>query len=1018
MNWIIKLLTCVVVLIILSSFMGLRQNRAVGIEQTNSKHIPPQFLTDSNAWVDSVMNSLSLKEKIAQLMMVSISSANKTYNTEEITELISHYNIGGVIFFKGSPYQQARTCNYLQSKAKTPLLIGIDGEWGLAMRLDSTIRYPLQMTLGATSNDRLIYEMGADIGRQLKRMGIHINFAPVVDINNNPGNPVINSRSFGENRELVTRKSMCYMMGMQDQHILTTAKHFPGHGDTDVDSHVGLPVIKHTYERLDSLELYPYKALIKNGLSGVMVAHLNVQAIDSTPGMATTLSDKSVNQLLKNTLGFQGLVFTDAMNMGGISKFNKPENANLKALQAGNDVLLMPHEIKKTINLIAREIEKGNISAGQVEKSCRKIIAAKYWVGLNNYKPVSLKGLTADLNQPASLLLKQRLIENSLTVLKNNRLILPIKRLDTLKIASISIDNGKQNTLQNYISLYTEADHYYLPKNFSTEQALDIYSKLENYNLVILSIHQTSMFASRNFGINQQSLQFADKLSALKQTILCLPANPYALNMLPQTDSYKAIVLSYEDNEVSQQYTAQLLFGGIGAYGKLPVSTKHYHMGQGIIMPESVRLKYTSPADAEMNSNVLQKIDSVAKKAIAEKATPGCQVLVARNGAVVYHKSFGYHTYLNRTKVKNTDIYDLASITKIAATLPLVMKYQAEGLMDVNKPLSEYLPPLDTTNKKYMLISDILYHQARLKPWIPFYISTLENVYPSEGFSSNTLSEKYPYHVGRGYYINKHTKYKDNYFSAIPTKASHLKVADGMYAQNTIADTIFKRIYQSELRQNEGYRYSDLGFYLLYKAIENTTNKSFDTLVQTTFYNKLGANRISFNPLQKTNKSEIIPTENDIIFRRQIVHGYVHDPGAAMLGGVCGHAGLFANANDLAKFMQMYLNGGTYGGETYLNDSIIRWFTTCSKDNDNRRGLGFDKPEFRDNYSSPVCESASPYSFGHTGFTGTMAWVDPAYNLVYIFLSNRVHPDALNTKLIELNVRTSIQQIIYDAIEK
>ncbi|UCH13351.1 MAG: serine hydrolase [Bacteroidales bacterium] len=976
----------------------------------------PAFLASPKEWVDSVFNSLSQAERIGQLIMVAVHHNNNEYQKKEIKKLIQRYNIGGLIFFQGSPHKQAKLTNYYQSLAKTPLLIALDAEYGLAMRLDSTVKYPMQMMLGAVNNEKLIYDMGVHIAKQLKQIGTHINFAPVIDVNNNPNNPVINMRSFGEDRVNVARKGLLYMKGMQDNHVLAVAKHFPGHGDTDTDSHLTLPLIPHSKERLDSIELFPFKELINSGLDGIMTAHLSVPAIDTTDRIASSLSPDIVTGLLKEDLGFKGLIFTDAMNMGGVNKHFSPVTANIKAISAGNDILLMPHDIPKTISMIQREIRRGKISREDIDDRCRKILAAKYWVGLNNYKPVNLRNLNKNLNIPEFTLLQRKLIESSLTLVINKNELIPLKRLDTLKIVSIALGSEKSNIFQNTLELYCKTDKISIDKKPSLSQCKDL---LDNYNLFVVSIHNTDIRVSKDYGISYETVSFVDSLSEKYNVILSLHANPYALARFKNLKKLSGLIISYQDTEIIQSLSAQLIFGAIPAEGSLPVSVNgDLPVRSSIKTRGNLRLKYTIPCEVEIDQGHLLKIDSIAASAIMKKVTPGCQVLVAKEGKVIYHKSFGYHTYRKKHKVKHSDLYDLASITKIAGTVPVVMKMYEQDLINLDTTLSTYLLYLDTTDKSDIIIKDVLLHQSRLKSWIPFYISTLEPVYPEQSFASNKFSFSYPIQIGPNYFANKHLRYKEGYFAREYSGEFPIQVAEKLFMNESFIDSIYNTIANSELNGEEGYKYSDLGFYLLYRIMDENIKQGFRNYLDSEFYRPLGANSMGFCPLERFSRKQITPTENDLVFRKQLVHGYVHDPGASMLGGVCGHAGLFSNANDLAKLMQMYLNGGSYGDKRYVKEKTVDYFTSCQdRKNGNRRGIGFDKPETDTTKSGPTYEGVSAISYGHTGFTGTMAWADPEHEIIYIFLSNRVYPDAVNNKIVEYNIRTEIQKVIYDAMK-
>ena len=975
---------------------------------------------EQQAWVNSMMKKMSLEEKIGQLFMVAAYSNKDQQHIDEILYLIKKYKIGGLIFFQGGPCRQANLTNLYQSKSKLPLLIAIDGEWGLGMRLDSTISYPRQMMLGAIQDDSLVYKMGYDIGEQMKRMGIHVNFAPVVDVNNNPNNPVINVRSFGEDRENVSQKGVMYMKGLQDAGIIATAKHFPGHGDTDKDSHYTLPSVNHDRERLDSIELYPFKKMFEAGAEGVMVAHLNVPALGTKENTPTTLTKAVVTDLLKDEMGFDGLIFTDALNMKGATKFYEPGEIECLAIEAGNDVLLFPVSVSKAISKIKKQVRKGIIPKERIEESCRKVLAAKYRAGLFQYNKkddvVNAENLEKDLNNLMYEVTRYGLIESGLTLIRNEKKILPIKKLKRKKIASLAFNTDEVTAFQKTLSKYAKVDHF-----VSVEELSDsLLNVLKDYDIVITSVHNTSNSPSKNYNVKKNYLDIVGNLSINTKIIFSVFASPYSLNSFQIINNIDAILIAYHDDDVTQSIAAQAIFGGAHISGRLPVTiNQDYPAGFGLDIKKKIRLQYGIPEQVGVSSDKLRKIDSLAQNVIYNKATPGCRILVARNGIVFYDKSFGYHTYMKQNPVKENDIYDIASITKITATIPTLMHLYEDSLFSVDSKLADYLPELDTTNKGDLIIKDILTHQAQFNGWIPFYYSTLETLYPEQNLLNNKFTENFPYKIGSHAYMAKNTIFKDGIYSYYPKDGYTIQIANDFYILDSYRDSIYDKIRSSNLIDEKAYRYSDLGYYYFYRIIENITQAKFEYYVDSTFYSDLGAYRTTYLPLKKFGKLEIVPTENDHVFRKQLLHGYVHDPGAAMLGGVCGHAGVFSTVGDLAKIMQMYLNGGEYGGTKYFNPETIEFFTTSPfLDNDNRRALGFDKPQMDYTKEGPTCKCVSGKSFGHSGFTGTIAWADPEEQIVYIFLSNRIHPDQDNRKLIKMNVRTDIQQAIYDAIIK
>ncbi len=946
---------------------------------------------DDVPWVDSVMNSLTLDERIAQLMMIRTYSNKDESYYSQTESIIQQYNIGGLCFFQGGPQRQAALTRRYQNAAKTPLLIALDAEWGLGMRLDSTYSYPFQMTLGSIENDTLIYEMGRQIAKQLHSIGTQINFAPVVDINNNPLNPVINSRSFGSNRDRVARKGIAYMKGLQDGGIIATAKHFPGHGDTDSDSHYTLPVIKHSRERLDSIEFYPFGKLIDNGLDAMMVAHLFIPALDSNGQVPTTLSNKVVTGLLKEEMGFKGLVITDALDMKGVTKDHEPGEIELQAFMAGNDILLLPQDVGAAVNAILNAIDDGLITEDQINEKCRKVLDYKYHAGLFHRDSIPKDSITKTLNSPENELLERKIYEEAITILENKESLLPLRRLDTLNIAVVSAGAPELTDFQEMLGNYSRVTQFNILSTTTPEERHLLVQKLEPFNLVVLGIHGTTIYPTRNFGITGPTLELIDEIAKNKKTVLTLFASPYSLKLVDSLDRFQSVILAHQDVPVANEIAAQAIMGSIRASGTLPVSiSSDFPEGTGIKSNGIGRLKYTIPEEVEIRREDLFRIDTIVLENIREEAIPGCQVLIAVDGKVIYHKAFGYHTYKKGDFVKTSDLYDLASITKVAATTLSIMKLYDDRKLDIDQRLAQYLPYLNGTNKDNIVIRELMTHQARLKPWIPFYLNTLKDGHPDSKL-----------------------------YTTRPDDIHTIKVANGLYLDKNYDYVMIDTIINSELRKKREYKYSDLGFIMLKEAIENLTNKPLDRYADENFYKPLGLQFTCFNPLNNHKPASIVPTEQDDYFRHQLIHGYVHDPAAAMMGGVSGHAGLFANANELAVLMQMLLQNGYYGGHQYLRESTIHQFTKQQFPlNENRRGIGFDKPEPEDRDKGPTCGSASLESFGHTGFTGTYAWVDPKYKLVYIFLSNRVNPTAANVKLIRNNTRTEIMQVIYDALEK
>ncbi len=940
-------------------------------------------------WADSVLKTMTLSDKVGQLFMVAAYSNKDQAHTDSLVAAVTRDRIGGVIFFQGGPVRQAHLTNLLQDSARVPLFVAIDGEWGLAMRLDSTIRYPRQMTLGAIENKQLIYDMGAEIARQCTRLGIHINFAPVADINSNPLNPVISSRSFGEQREEVLQRAAMYMNGMQDNKVLAVGKHFPGHGDTDTDSHKQLPVINKSRAMLDSTELYPFKSLIGQGLGGMMVAHLFIPVFDNSTNTASTLSPAVVNDLLKNELGFRGLVFTDALNMKGVSSFFKPGEVDLKAYLAGNDILLFPEDVPRAKAELLGALANKQIEVKDLDMRVMKILEAKYWAGLNNYKPIKLDGLVNDLNNAQAQWINYKLHEAALTLLVNKEDILPIKNLGKKNIACLSIGESLNNPFQQTLKLYAPVDCYNMEKNAVKSVSTALQNLLSGYSTVIISIHNSSTNASRRYGITDQMNEMINALAGKVEVIVVDLGNAYTLSALTAAHNANAVLLAYEDTELPQMLAAQMLFGGIGSSGKLPVSVgNEFKAGAGLAINGGFRVKYTMPQELGLGAAALARVDSLVLNAIGKGAMPGCQVVAIKNGKVFYNKAFGSLTYEKTNPVTIFDVYDLASITKIASTGLTAMRMYEQDLFELDKRVSRYLPELRHGTKREIEMRDIMTHQAGLQSWIPFWTNTMKDGKPNPAIYATNLSAEFP-----------------------------LRVADNLFIHRNYADTIWKVIMDSPQNPPGKMVYSDLSMIILARMLEHISNTSIDQYARINFYEPLGLPRLTFKPRERMRMDRVAPTENDAKFRSQLLQGDVHDPAAAMMGGVAGNAGLFSNATDLAVLMQMLLQGGTYGGEQFFKPQTIEEFTRVQfADSGNRRGLIFDKPEIDKSKNGPTAASASPRTFGHTGFTGTCAWADPQSGFVYVFLSNRVHPDADNSKLVKMNVRTDIQQAFYDAM--
>lgn len=964
--------------IFLSQFLSAQPNREAAARQ----------------WADSVFNSLTDDQRIAQLMIIresSFTSRGPVYYDSLIRELITQYNIGGICLFQGTPVVQANFINEFQAMAQTPLMVCIDGEWGLGMRFDSVKSLKHPMMLGAMSDSLLVYEYGRLVGRQMKRMGIHVDYAPDVDINNNPENPVINDRSFGENKYKVAAYGLAYMHGMQDEGIMGSAKHFPGHGDVSVDSHHDLPVIDKTMEQLDSLELYPFKRLIDGGVASVMVGHLFVPAVDNTPHTASSISKKVVTGLLRDKLGFQGLTFTDALGMKGVTKFFPGGKISAEALIAGHDMLCLPESVPDAIKAVRESIKEGKLTWDDIYAKAKKVLHYKYMYGMSEVKPVDTHNLTEDLNAGIDEM-NAAIAENAITLLSNkNSEFFPLKKTGSGEIAYVGIGISKANDFAQRMENDLGADNFYFDYSQGVRRILSTVHLLQTrYKKVIVGVHRYNRYPANQYGISVNATELIDQISKNTSAIIFSFGNPYALRYFCQAQN---LVACYEDDAITQNVAADMLMGKLPFKGKLPVSVcDSYPSGSGI--NTEVRLMdKVLPAEVGMDAQKLRAIDSIVLNGIDKGAFPGAVVLAARDGKVFYEKAFGTYNYGDPERISTESIFDMASVTKIMATTLGIMKLYDEKKIDLDKPLGTYLPWVRKSDKKNLTLRDILLHQAGLVSYIPFFKSLIN---PDTG-------EPLP-----------------QYFSRTKSQRFGIQVAQNLYLRTDYEDSLYRTILLSKLGKKNNYVYSDNDFIFLGKVIEQVSGLPLDKYVKQNFYDPMGLTETGFNPLNNFDTRMIVPTETEKHFRMQSLRGFVHDPGAALFGGVAGHAGLFSRAEDLAALSQMLVNGGTFDGKRYLSDSTIKLFTSYNS-TISRRGLGFDKPQ-KDNYTTTdprpyPSRYASPLTYGHTGYTGTCVWIDPKYNLIYVFLSNRVNPDGgENLKISTMNIRGEIEDTLYRAI--
>ncbi len=911
-------------------------------------------------WYEYQLKQMSLDEKIGQLFMVAAYSNKDAQHTLDLENQVLNYHVGGLVFFQNDPLKQAYLSNYLQSISKVPLMLGIDAEWGLAMRLQHTQKFPYAITLGALQKDSLAFEIGAAIGRDLKRLGMHINFAPDVDINVNPKNPIIGFRAFGDDKKRISFTADAFSKGMLSEDVLSCAKHFPGHGDVHTDSHLDMPEVDKSYQQLDTSEFYPFKYLIQQGVPSIMVAHIFYPQLDSRPNRPASLSKYIIDTVLRQKMNFDGLVITDALNMKGVSKYYEPGFLELEAFLAGNDVLMFSENVPKAFELIKDAILKGLVSEAELDRRVTRILKWKKVAGLDQYKPIETSHLLKDLNSNKNDNLLQSVANQTVEIVRDPQDL--IRQLENSKTVFVTVGDLLESSWKTEASAHGFSHFISMDKDANAEKQGGLLNKLGPYSTVVISLHQAKFWKQEKAGYTENDFALIKLLAKKKKVIVVGFCNPYVLQYLPDNVT---VVAGYEDLPYFHHAVLDLITGKITQKGKLPIKLRTYSNAN-------------ESTGSIINTNKLNEIDGIVQQLMQKKAAPGCRVLVLREGKEVFNRSYGYLNYDKLRKVNDSSMYDIASVTKIAATTLAVMKLYEEGKIDLQKTLGHYLPQVQGSNKADLVLSEILQHRAGLTAWIPFYKETLP--------------------------------YIDSIYCAIEDSAFCVKVADKLFMLKANKDTIYKRIFDSPL-EAKVYRYSDLSMILMQLVVEKVSGKSLDQYVDEKFYKPMGLKYITYNPWKKQKTDNIAPTQSDRLFRQQELCGYVHDPGAAMLGGVSGHAGIFSTASDLAALMQMLVQGGNYNGKEYLKLSTIKKFTSY-QNLDSRRGLGFDKPDFTGKIS-PASTLGSHQMFGHTGFTGTCTWADPKSGLVFVFLSNRICPIEENKELITGNYRTRIQDVIY-----
>lgn len=1002
-----KIIPSILAILILFS-VGQATSSAQNVTTTAEPLLVYKALQDEDCrhWVDSVMNKLSFKEKVGQLFIYTIAPVDTKRNLELLREAVDTYKVGGLLFSGGKMQTQVDLTNRAQKQAKVPVMITFDGEWGLAMRLRGTPVFPRNMVLGCIRDNQLIYEYGREVARQCRQIGVQVNFAPVADVNINPKNPVINTRSFGEDPVQVADKVIAYAYGLEGGGVLSVCKHFPGHGDTDVDSHKALPVLPFTRERLDSVELYPFKKAIRAGLGGMMVGHLQVPAIEPIGGLPSSLSRNVVYDLLTDELAFKGLIFTDALAMKGVSGNG---NVSLQALKAGNDMVLAPRNLKDEIPAVLEAVEKGELSKEDIENKCRKVLTYKYVLGLKKKPFVQLSGLEQRVNSPQARDLIRRLNQAAITVLNNKNHILPLHADKAQRIALLEVGKpGETETLAKQMSRYASLSRFRLRPNQTEEENRRLRDSLATYKRIVIAVSEQRLAPYHPF-----FAKFAPESPAI---YLFFTPGKMMLQIHRAVSDASAVVLGHSHNSDVQRQTADILFAKATADGRLSASLGGlFPTGAGVtITPESP--SHFIPEEYGLSSALLKKIDTIALDGIQQGAYPGCQVVVLKNGHIMFDKAFGTYAGKGSPRVESTDIYDLASLSKTTGTLLAVMKLYDKGRFNLTDKISDYLPFLQRTDKKDITIREILYHQSGLPPWLPFYQEAIDkDSYDGRLFSARKDAQ-HPVRIGTATWANPKFKFKSEYISPVKTGDYTVQICDSLWLNRSFRKVIEEKIVETPLKQKR-YVYSDIGFILLGMLVEQLAGMPMEAYLQREFYGPMGLERTGYLPLRRFAKSEIVPSNKDRFLRKETLQGFVHDEASAFFGGLAGNAGLFSTAREVAHIYQMLLNGGEIDGKRYLSKETCQLFTTeVSKIS--RRGLGFDKPDMQDSKKGNCASVAPAGVYGHTGFTGTCAWVDPENELVYVFLSNRIYPDVTNRKLNQLHIRERIQEAIYGAMKK
>ena len=956
---------------------------------------------DAYAWADSVMAGMTLRQRVAQLFIPRIDAFDNAAGHAQLKRMVTKGELGGFLLGKGTVSGYASLIQDAQSVAEVPLLVTLDGEWGLAMRVSDAPRFPYNMGLGAITDPEVLYLYGKEVARECRETGIHVNFAPVLDVNSNPANPVIGYRSFGENPRRVAELGAAYSRGLEDGGVMAVGKHFPGHGDTSVDSHKALPTVDHSEAILNSVDLVPFQRFVDEGLGGIMVGHLRVPALDAS-GTPASLSKKITTGVLRNRMGFEGLIFTDALAMkGAVTKSG--ENNCIAALNAGADVILASAAPLTDIDAVVEAVKAGTVSKERIDESCRRLLAAKYRLGLGEPSRISPASAKNKVSSSRAESVNMRLAAASITALRNNDGLLPLGELGKRDIAVVSLGASAGNGFARYCAKYAKITEYSADK-----QAL---AAVQIKEIAKADVTVVGVFSNSSWAVSSLS----SLVASCRNVVPVFFVNPYKMSAFKGVfPKLSTVVVAYDNTSALRSAAAQALFGGNAVSGRFPVNVAGIaDEGEGVSYGKS-RLGYTAPEGCGFDGLLEQRIDSVAKACLAAGAFPGCQIVVARKGEVVIDCSYGKIERGGTAPVTDATIYDIASMTKATATVGGLMAAYDEGLFKLDDKVSSFVPGLQGTDKSGLTVRQLLFHESGMPATLNMWKVVIDPGSYTGPLTKSRARAPYTLKIGPGMYAQASARRRTDILSASATKDNDIEAARGVFVGFATRDTIMNRIYNAGLRASKSYHYSCLNFCLLMEMEENLTGVDHDQWVDTEIFGPLGAWRTCFRPLESFTSAEIAPTERDEYLRKQTLRGYVHDEIAAFSGGVQGNAGLFSTAGDIAKYAQMLLQGGVYGPERILNEKTVKLFTT-TKSRGGRRTLGFDMAAGLKSLDESGAGSAT---YGHTGFTGTCFWVDPQEEIVFVFLSNRINPSRSNSAFSRCNPRGEMLRAVYESLER